>query len=87
MLLIDWKTIARRWVDLDFIRDAQVCVRFIMSTTDGVDAFDCSYNRASFGLCFRPSLALNVDVMARVNQDCVVRNLSGKPTDYLSSSC
>jgi hypothetical protein len=49
MLLIDWKTIARRWVDLDLIRDAQVCVRFIMTTTLGVDASDCSYNRASFG--------------------------------------
>ena len=29
MLLIDWRTIARSWVDLGLISAAQVCVRVI----------------------------------------------------------
>ena len=49
-----------------------VCVSLV-PTTDRVDAYDWYYNRPSFVMCIRPFLALNVEVMAHVNQSDYVQ--------------
>jgi hypothetical protein len=64
------------------------CLCVSLETTTGqVNGPVRCYNRPSLKLCIKPYLALNVDVMARVNTDLVECKLDGKPSDYLSSSC